>query len=215
MTWSLGSRSLTFLRCPSQAGLSRSVGLLLPPGGRPAPPTGPTSARPSLPWASFLGGSGAQGEPGSGEPSARRAQKGPCQAGPAGQRPVGEEPVPCARAGSGPHVGHPARPLWAAPVGGELVQLPLRPHVILSFEAGFVLSVLFPGWKPLRLLPRAPLQLPTCASQAGGTAPAPGVVLLGLPPPRGPVWGVSPLSCGGRGRPGAEDAPPFPLASGF
>ena len=33
-------------------------------------------------------------------------------------------------------------------------------HVL---EAGFVLSVLFPGWRPVGLLPPAPLTLPTCA----------------------------------------------------
>lgn len=103
----------------------------------------------------------------------------------------------------------PLAPPWAtllsrcgaAPAGGELVQPPLRPHVILPFEAGFVLSVLFPGWKPLRLLPRAPLQLPTCAFQAGDSPCAWGGP-AGTSTPTWPglaAWGVSPLSCGGRG----------------
>lgn len=39
--------------------------------------------------------------------------------------------------------------------------------LITCFGAGFVLSVLFPAWKPLRLLPPAPLTLPTCAFPGG------------------------------------------------
>lgn len=33
---------------------------------------------------------------------------------------------------------------------------------MVYFKAGLVLSVLFPGWKPLGLLPSSPLSQPTC-----------------------------------------------------
>lgn len=42
-------------------------------------------------------------------------------------------------------------------------QLPSAPlHVMAYFEPGLVLSVLFPGWKPLGHLPASPLRQPTC-----------------------------------------------------
>lgn len=75
-------------------------------------------------------------------------------------------------------------------MGGEPAAAPEPPRGP-SFEAGLVLSVLFPGWKPLRLHP-APLQLPTCVPRLGA-APAVGVVLLGLHPVARPAClGVSP-----------------------
>lgn len=186
-----------------------TVTLLLDPGSAPQPWSPPQcGAAPSTwwppspfllgppplgrpcPWPPASGVAGPRVSQGSPEPGGlRRAVPGRTSRAVVG----GRGPVPCARAGPGPG---PSSSPWphrgpscsAASVGGEACgagrrSCPLRPHVILSFEAGFVLSVLFPGWKPLRLLPQAPLQRPPVLSRLGGTAPAPGGSCWDLRPP--------------------------------
>lgn len=67
---------------------------------------------------------------------------------------------------------------------------PVPLHVTMNFEAGFGLSVLFPGWKPLRPLPPSPQPLPTCAFPGWEGKPPLGawasLLGLGLGPP--PQW---------------------------
>jgi hypothetical protein len=69
----------------------------------------------------------------------------------------------------------------------------------LHMEAGFVLSVWFPDWKPLRLLPASPL--PTCAFPGWKGQPLASMWAVRLTPPEaagtwarvhlgvGPAWG--------------------------
>lgn len=107
-------------------------------------------------------------------------------------------------------------------------QLPSAPlHVMAYFEPGLVLSVLFPGWKPLGHLLASPLRQPTCVfpgcegkslegTWAATLGPQPGEGLGGLAQVQGwglawAAWGMSSTGRGGLGCP--APAPPCELVS--
>lgn len=66
----------------------------------------------------------------------------------------------------------PAGPA-SPPCGAAPVPAPVPAGDLVS-RAGSALSVLFPGWKPLRLLPPSPLACPPVLSQAGRDSPLAG-----------------------------------------